>query len=163
MVPEMPRPVGIDRIGAGATVLDVAATPAERPAIAARLAVVGVAALACRFRLRRLDGVTIEAHGELRATVTEVCVVTLDPFEHAVADTFTVRFVPEGSEDDDPPPDSVDEVPFTGNAIDLGEAAIEQLALALDPYPRRPGAVLGPDAAGPAAGPFAALAARRAQ
>jgi hypothetical protein len=49
--------------------------------------------------------------------------------------------------------------------IDLGEAVAQQLAIALDPYPRAPGAGLGPDGftAGPGntAGkqPFAALAA----
>ena len=42
--------------------------------------------------------------------------------------------------------------------IDLGEAAAEQLALALDPYPRAPGAVLEMEEE-PEAAPFAALAA----
>ncbi len=32
--------------------------------------------------------------------------------------------------------------PFVDGTLDLGEAAAEQLALALDPYPRAPDAVL---------------------
>ena len=42
--------------------------------------------------------------------------------------------------------------PFDGSAIDIGEAAAQQLALALDPYPRAAGASLAgsADAADPA-------------
>ncbi len=32
--------------------------------------------------------------------------------------------------------------PFDGDAIDIGEAVAQQLALALDPYPRAPGVSL---------------------
>ena len=44
--------------------------------------------------------------------------------------------------------------------IDLGAIATEFLILAIDPYPRKPGAVFqSPSAGEPAAHPFAALAA----
>ena len=33
-------------------------------------------------------------------------------------------------------------MPYGGDSIDLGAALAEQLALALDPYPRKPGAKL---------------------
>ena len=36
---------------------------------------------------------------------------------------------------DDEEPD-----PFDGKSLDLGEIAVEELALAMDPYPRAPGA-----------------------
>ncbi|MEO5866096.1 MAG: DUF177 domain-containing protein, partial [Sphingomonas sp.] len=36
--------------------------------------------------------------------------------------------------------DALDTVPHDGSAIDLGEVAAETMALALDPYPRAPGA-----------------------
>jgi hypothetical protein len=42
--------------------------------------------------------------------------------------------------------------------LDLGEAAAEQLALALDPYPRKPDARLLGAAEDPPGFPFAALA-----
>ncbi len=58
--------------------------------------------------------------------------------------------------------------PVVGRTIDLGEALAEELALALDPYPRVPGAealvagYLGPHASfgstGSRARPFATLA-----
>ena len=89
--------------------------------------------------------------------------VSLDEFDGMVEDRFTVHFVPSGTEDEEPDPDAPDQVPFEGSAIDLGDAAVEQLALALDPYPRRPGAVLPSEVGSGLQGAFAALAALRAK
>ncbi len=161
MTPELHRPVALDRVGPQGTVLTVDAAPGELPEIAARLRLVALASLHCAFKLRRIGAATIEAEGALRARVTEACVVTLDPFEHDVEETFTVHFVPAGSEDDDPDPEAVDQIPFDGGSVDIGEAAVEQLALALDPYPRKPGATLPPELAAEPDGPFAALLAPR--
>lgn len=159
--PELSRPVSTDRIGPHGLAIEVDASPGERPAIAARLRLLGVAALRCAFKLRRVGATTIEAEGVLSARVSETCVVTLDPFDHAVEERFIVHFVPAGTEDDDPEPDAVDQIPFDGSMIDLGEAAVEQLALALDPYPRKPGAALPDGVAAAPAGPFDALFALR--
>jgi len=114
--------------------------------------------LSCRFRLSPLPGGAVLAEGDLRAQVMRVCVVTLETFEAATEERFRLRFVPEGTGAGDDDPESDDEIGFQGTSIDLGEAAAEQLALALDPYPRKPGAAL-PDAAGEDTGSaFAALA-----
>lgn len=161
MTPELHRPVTLDRVGPQGTVLTVDAAPGELPEIAARLRLVALASLHCAFKLRRIGAATIEAEGALCARVTETCVVTLDPFEHDVEETFTVHFVPAGSEDDDPDPEAVDQIPFDGGSVDIGEAAVEQLALTLDPYPRKPGAALPPELAAEPDGPFAALLAPR--
>lgn len=157
----MQRPVALDRIGPQGTSLDVEASATELPAIATRLHVVALQGLRCAFKLRRVGATTIEAQGVLQAQVTETCVVSLDPFEHEVQESFTLYFVPAGTEDDDLDPEAIDEVPYSGSAIDLGEAAVEQLALALDPYPRRPGAALPADITVEPSGPFAALQALR--
>jgi uncharacterized metal-binding protein YceD (DUF177 family) len=101
-----------------------------------------IASLTCRFRLERDLGGSLVARGQLFARVVQTCVVTLDDFAATVAESFAVRCVPEGKESDDPDPDSMDELVYAGGTIDLGEAAVEQLALALDPYPRAPGAEL---------------------
>ncbi len=76
------------------------------------------------------------------AAVVRTCVISLDEFETVVEEEFRVRFVPAGTESYDPDPDAEEEIPFTRGVIDLGETAAEQLALALDPYPRKPGAEL---------------------
>lgn len=160
MIPEVQRLFVLDRIGAGATA-KVEASMTELSAVAARLGVPSVQALHCAFRLRRIGDGVVEAQGSLTATLTQHCVVSLEEFETTLTDSFTIHFVPAGTEDEDSEPDVPDQLPFEGTSIDLGEAAVEQLALVLDPYPRKPGAALPIEAADSPAGAFAALAALR--
>jgi len=158
MKPELSRPFSLDRLGsAGAVEVPVESNAEERAALASRFGVPAIGALRCRFVLRPVPGGSVAAEGELRARVTQVCVVSLDPFEADIVERFAVRFVPEGLESEDEDPESVDEIPFANATIDLGEAAAEQLALALEPYPRKPGAVL-PQFSEEPGGPFGALA-----
>lgn len=158
--PELHRPVGLDRIGPQGFDVVIDAKANELPAIAKRLRIVGLASLRGTFILRRIGATTIEAKGDLQAELTETCVVTLDSFDHVVHEAFTIHFVPAGTEDDDPDPEAIDQIPSAGSTIDLGEALVEQLALALDPYPRRPGAALPSELTAEPSGPFAALLAR---
>jgi uncharacterized metal-binding protein YceD (DUF177 family) len=158
MTPEMPRMVPVDRIGATGLDYTVTATPAECEAMAARLMVPAVAELSCELRLKPAKAGAIVAEGRLRARLTQVCVVSLDEFTVRIDERFRVRFVPEGREDPELDPDSDDEIPYSGVAIDLGEAVAEQLALVLDPYPRKPGADLPAPGDASQISPFAALA-----
>jgi uncharacterized metal-binding protein YceD (DUF177 family) len=160
MTPELTRPFAIDRMGEAARVT-VEATAEERAAIARRLGIVDVGALDCRFALRRWEGATVQAEGSLTARVTQVCVVTTEAFDSEVREDFSVRFVPEGMESEEIDLDAPDEIPYAGSVIDLGEAAVEQLALALDAFPRKPGAALPSETVADEDNPFAALAAFR--
>ena len=155
MTPEMPRPLAVDRLPGE---LLVEADEAERDLLSRRLRIEAVLSLTCRFRLRRA-GAAVLADGALDARVVQSCVVSLEPVEQEVHELFTLRFVPSGEEREDDDPEAPDELPYEGGRIDLGEAAAEQLALALDPYPRRPDAVLeaGGEEDG-TANPFAGLA-----
>ncbi len=123
----------------------VEATPAECAALARRLDVPAVAVLSCRFRLSGADAAGIvAADGLLQARLTRTCVTTLEDFPSLVTEQFSICFVPgdrvsEGS-DDALDLEADDDIPYANGVIDLGEAAVEQLALALDPYPRKPGA-----------------------
>jgi uncharacterized metal-binding protein YceD (DUF177 family) len=160
--PELHRPFAVDRLGAGSEQM-VEADAAECAALALRLRIPAVLALTCRFRLSAAPGGVVLAEGALAARLVRDCVVSLEPFETEVAEEFRVRFVPESSfrEPDEAAlldPDADDEIPYHGTVIDLGEAAAEQLALALDPYPRRPGASLPGEAAEAPPSPYAALA-----
>lgn len=155
---ELHRPVLVRRVGPEGLTIAVEASAAECAALAERMQLPKVLALSCRFDLRPGGRGAVDAVGRLRARVVQVCVVSLDEFEAAVAEDFTVRFVPEGQESEDDDPEAVDESPYRGDAIDLGEAAAEQLALALDPYPRKPGAELPEGAEGAGDPRLAALA-----
>ncbi len=178
--PELSRRIPLRRLGADLPagdrlVIEVEADPSECAALALRLHVPAVAGLGCRFALSGIgrNGV-VEADGVLQARVMQVCVVTDEPFEAEVTERFSLRFVPAGQLAAQPDAaldlEADDDVPYGGDAIDLGEAAVEQLALALDPYPHRPGAerpvglrigdppVVGQDPDDAAPNPFAALA-----
>lgn len=159
--PELHRPVAVERIGQGLVVL-VEAGEAERAALAVRLGIPALHAFSCRFELHAASpGGLVLAEGQLSARLDRECVVTLEPFTTAQSDAFAVRFVPEERLSADDDPEAPDEIGYLGGVIDLGEAAAEQLALVLDPYPRSPDAVL-PEAAGELEqGAFAALAALR--
>jgi uncharacterized metal-binding protein YceD (DUF177 family) len=161
MTPELHRPVSLDRIGSLGLDYTVEATPAECSALADRMKLPEVHALSCAFHLIREGRDKVLARGHLRARVTQNCVVSLEDFEAALEETFQVRFVPAGEETEDVDPEADDEIPFEGNLIDLGEAAAEQLGLALDPYPRMPGAELPAAEVDVDPHPFAGLAGLR--
>lgn len=142
MTPELHRPLAADAVPACGQDYEVTATEAECAALAARMRLPAVHALRCRFWLQPGLAGAVLAEGWLEADVVQTCVVTLEDFSAAVAEHFSVCFVPAGTEGDDVDPETIDEIPYSGGVLDLGEAAAEQLALAIDPYPRVPGAVL---------------------
>jgi uncharacterized metal-binding protein YceD (DUF177 family) len=81
--------------------------------------------------------------GHVKATLEQTCGITLDPLPVEIDERFSVELV-EASE---PEPDEVDvaiddDAPdvIEDGRIDLGQYAVEQLALQLDPFPRKPGA-----------------------
>ncbi len=159
--PEFSRLVPVDRIGPGGIEQTVTATPAECAALAARLGVPSVLALAATFRLVRGEAGRIAATAALAGRLVRECVVSLEPFETGIAEDFAVAFVPEAALGEAIDLEGVDEIPYAGGAIDLGEAAAEQLALTLDPYPRKPGAALDAAVAGEQESPFAVLRGRK--
>jgi uncharacterized metal-binding protein YceD (DUF177 family) len=123
-----------------------------------RMGVAAIHALSCRFDLKPGENETIEAHGFLRARLRQSCVVSLEPFECDLMEQFRVRFVPRGQETDDLDIEADDELPYDGGTLELGEAAAEQLALAIDPFPRKPGAEMPGSLGQSEGGAFAALA-----
>ncbi len=159
----------VGNIGAGPVLRRIEASATERAALAKAFDLPEIAALSGDFRLWTAPehGGQVEAELELHARVTRICVVSLDRFEMPVAETARLRFVPAASvresaavmecSDDGGDPD---EIPYSGDSIDLGAALAEQLALALLPYPRKPGASLPAAAGDSPPNPFAALARR---
>lgn len=120
-------------------------------ALARRYGVVEVSSLRGRGKVRpfRKAGLTLDC--TFKAEVVQNCVVTLEPVRQTVEESFTRRYLPahmiepemsEASTGAEIVFDAVAEdapEPMTGNGIDVGEAVAEQLALAIDPYPRRAG------------------------
>jgi uncharacterized metal-binding protein YceD (DUF177 family) len=140
MTPEFSRPLGAADIAQAGQTVRVEATAAECAALARRFRLPAIESLACRFSLRREGRGVVAATGYLSARVVQICVATLDEFSALVEERFAICFVPDGSERNGFDPDAVDEIPYAAGVLDLGEAAAEELALALDPWPRKPGA-----------------------
>ena len=142
MTPEFSRPQPLDRIGAGDKTESVDANEGERAALARRFGLISVESLSAAYKLRR-EGDAVRASGTLSARVTQACVVTGDPVPATVEEDFDLRFVPEpvdGGEEMEIDAGECDTIFYTGGTVDLGEAAAETLALALDPFPRSEGA-----------------------
>ena len=140
--PEFSRPERIDTFGAGERPVTIAADATERTALAARFGLVSIAELGAEFRVRREAGGLV-AHGHVSARVTQACTVTGEPITARVEEDVALRFVAEDSpaeEEIELSEDALDTLFYTGSAIDLGEAAAETIALALDPFPRGPNA-----------------------
>jgi uncharacterized metal-binding protein YceD (DUF177 family) len=107
--------------------------------------------------------------GHVRARIGQTCVVTLDPIESDIDEPIDLMFAPpeqipplsdlvdDAAESDEEIPDPPE--PIVNGVIDLGRLATDALLLAIDPYPRKPGAVFEPLVAAddPEDHPFAAL------
>ena len=152
--------------------LTIEATPAEREALASFYELPAIAALTATLRLepwgRGGARVTGAVHGEL----TQVCVVSLEPFPATVDEDMDVRFAPQTAANSRSTPieatqtfslaDEDEPDPVIDGKIDLGALTTELFALGLDPYPRKPGVVLDEERSNsePTDSPFAALAQR---
>ncbi|MBZ0164973.1 MAG: DUF177 domain-containing protein [Notoacmeibacter sp.] len=118
----------------------------------------------------RRDGVRIT--GRVESKIVQLCVVTLVPVHSTIKTDIDVILVAETSKlarnDTDESgeilldPDGVDAPDtYSGDTVDVGTLAEEHFELAIDPYPRAPGAKLetgSEDEAERAPSPFAKLA-----
>ncbi|MDX5982978.1 YceD family protein [Sphingomonas echinoides] len=149
--PEFSRLERIDTIGEGARSVSITANAAERGALAERFGLLAVDRLEATFRVQR-DAAGVVARGEVRAAVVQACSVTEEPLPVTVSEDVALRFVTEqeaaAEEEIELDLDALDTMPYDGAAIDLGEAAAETMALALDPFPRGPNAAAALRAAG---------------
>lgn len=151
--PPLSRPASVAATPPEGLEIDVVATDAERAALAELNGLVAIPALAAKLRVTRWRGDGLEVQGEVRATVRQNCVVTLEPFDAEIHAPLHMRFAPPPEENarrrsrdaeateyeidfsGEDPPD-----PLIGGVVDLGACVCEFLTLALDPYPRKPGA-----------------------
>jgi hypothetical protein len=168
------RIVRVDALPRDGQVITIEATLDEREKLASFYKLPAIGALTATLRLvpwgRGGAHVTGAVHGEL----TQVCIVSVEPFPATVDEEVDVRFAPPT-----PPPtnhkssaeqevqtfslaDEDEPDPVIDGKIDLGALAAEFFALGLDPYPRKPGAILDEEHANsePADSPFAALVQR---
>ncbi len=147
MTPELSRWVAVSRVPTGGMTEQIVATDREREALARRFGLAAIRELNGLLRLEPWRRGGVKVIGRVNARIVQACVVTLDLFEAAVQEEVARYFVGQNMPGpaasvhsvealDEDAPDIV-----TGDHIDLGEVMAETLGLAIDPYPRKPGAV----------------------
>lgn len=162
MTPEFSRPERLDAIGSADRQVTIAADAEERARLAARFGLIAVDRLEATLSLRR-EAAGISVHGRVGAAVVQACSVTGVPLSATIDEPVALLFVEtlDGQDEVELDAGALDVVAIEGGAIDLGEAAAETMALALDPFPRSDDAQAALRAAGviseEEAGPFGAL------
>jgi uncharacterized metal-binding protein YceD (DUF177 family) len=157
------RPLAAAEIPEEGLDLRIAARPDECAALAAADGLAALTRLEAKLRVRHEGAGRLRVQGELSADLRQTCVVTLEEFETTLVEPIDVAFAPEAASR--PAPESsrrarraaepeetetgptrhfvgLDEDepdPLVDGRIDLGAIVAEFLALALDPYPRKPG------------------------
>ena len=149
--PEFSIELNLDDIPPQGREIAFEATAAERAALAARFDLIELKSLKGTATAKHWRKLGVALEGRFEAEVVQACVVTLEPVPAKLSEKFRVHYLPAemleeavggpGSEreiiidtDSEEPPE-----PFEAGHIDVGEMVAEQLALALDPYPRKPG------------------------
>ena len=148
--PLLDAAVRIDHLPPEGRQLNVVATPEQRLVIAERLKISGLDRLEAELAITRLRG-GMRVLGQLVATAVQPCVVTFVPVTQEIREPVDRIFLPatEQPKTAGAHPEvfvdlETDDLPdyFDGSEVDLAEALIEIVALALDPYPRAEGAGL---------------------
>jgi uncharacterized metal-binding protein YceD (DUF177 family) len=154
---------------------DIEADQAVRDAVADVGGLREVRLVQASFDVTPQRGGRFHVAGHVRARIGQTCVVTLEELENEIDEPVDLVFAPpeqipqmadlvdEAEEDDEEVPDPPE--PIENGMIDLGRVATDALFLAVDPYPRKPGAVFEPvvEAVDPDDHPFAALKALQAK
>ena len=148
---EFSRVFRVDDLPPGGSTVTLTADASECAALARRFGLLALHSLVAKVRLQpraqqRGGGRGVEAEGSFAAEVEQSCVVTLEPVASRPSGRFTLRFAEQAEIEADADTELDVEAedlpePLVDGAFDLGEAVAELVALAIEPYPRAPGAV----------------------
>ena len=124
--------------------MTVEASAQERAALARRFAIVSVDSLSAEVALER-EGNEVAVSGRLAAEIVQTCGVSGEDFPVWIEEPIALRFVPQVArsvpdEEIELEEAELDEIEYSGDAFDLGEAIAQTLGLAIDPYAEGPNA-----------------------
>ena len=162
-------PIAIEQVPETGVERNIVADAGQLAAMAEVGGLRAVHAARATFMLQPMRDGQVHVTGRVTAKIGQVCVVSLDDIDTGIDEEIDIVFAPpskippmastiddsveDGAEIPDPPE------PIEDGVIDLGRVATDALFLAVDPYPRKPGAVLDLPAVedDPDEHPFAAL------
>ena len=155
VTPELSRPIKVRPLPGEPIVVE--ADAGERAKLAGRFGLPGIDTLRAVVELEQ-RGSSIRAFGRLTAAIRQACAISGEEFPANVDEELDLKFVEEGTlatpEDENEEieieldAEDCDEIEYSGDSFDLGEAIAQSLGLAIDPYAEGPEA----DAARKAAG-----------
>lgn len=141
----------VDRIPAQGLSIRIEPGAEARAGLANALGLIGLDHLQAELEIHPAGHAAYRIRGSLSASLTQECVVSLEPVTSDIGETIDVEFRPApsegfgelvdypGSADDPDPFGETDLEAYDGVALDLGALVAEILASAIDPYPRKPG------------------------
>ena len=143
--PEFSYIIDTTRLPAKGEAVEIQANDAQKRALEQRLGLEKIDSFCVSALVRPLNRHQVRATGTVKGRITQTCVVSLQPFDAEVEDSFNVLF-----EEPNPADLNVNEIDLDmsdeeedvdvleNNKIDLGEVAVEYFSLALDPFPHAP-------------------------
>jgi uncharacterized metal-binding protein YceD (DUF177 family) len=160
--------VNVAQIPDGGLHREIEADDRARVAMAEAVGLREISSAHAAFDLSPRSGGRVQVAGRVQAKVGQTCVVTLEPIENEIDEDVDLIFAPadeiapriDADAEDDGESALVEAPePIENGMIDLGRLATDVLFLAIDPYPRKEGAVFEPQlaASDPEDHPFAAL------
>jgi len=157
--------IAVDRLPRGGRVGTLTATPDECASVASALGIRACDRLTLDYRLVPHGRNRAQLTGQVIATISQSCVVSLEPVAQDIAAPVKVQFEPEivvpATDEQELDPDALDTEALVDGRCDLGQVAYEILAIEMDPYPRASDADEGWEgetiAADERQSPFAAL------
>ncbi|MEZ5892112.1 MAG: DUF177 domain-containing protein [Parvularculaceae bacterium] len=137
--PELSHEVAIADIGRNGRDVHLEANAETRARIALRLRTPSVERLQGDLHAEATRDEVIVT-GRIAADLIRECVASLEPMPEHVEEDFEIRFLREAPETASDEDDWMAPEVLESDRIDLGEILVQQLALAMDPFPRKPGA-----------------------
>lgn len=142
-------PVSINRLPAKGMPVRIEADAEMRAALAEAHGLLSVERFVADIMVTDWKGSGVAVNGNVEARITQACIVTLEPLAARIDEPVEATFLPRNSKllrlpdpsselmiDPEGPdgPEILD-----GDTVDVGALAEEVFAVALDPYPRKPG------------------------
>jgi len=157
------QPFELGRLGQAGVEIVIAPAKEDLARIAAWAGVDAVEAFGARIELAKITPTRFALEATVEADIVQSCVVTLDPVRSRIARSFRRDlFLTQAKPSLDVEVAPVDEdgrEEIASLRYDLAVPVLEELALAIDPYPRAPGVAFEApaDPADEPVHPFAAL------
>ena len=145
---EFSRPLEVGELEHGPISREFTADEAELSALQKRYAVEALRLVSANLTVAPEAEGTVKVTGQVRADLSQICSVSLEPVDETIDEAVSVTYLPPGVEEPEMTAESLlesqeDYEPFDGISFDLGELVAQEIAAAIDPYPRKSGVIFG--------------------